>query len=62
MHSLFKAGAAFALAALFLGVLPPPGPRWRDVAEELRQAQPQARMQAAVRALLSRPEPAPEKG
>ena len=59
MQLFFKAGAAFLLAAFFHGALPPPGPRWRDVAEELRQAQPQARLQAqlgtGMRKLLFRP-------
>jgi hypothetical protein len=41
MMTIFKAGAAFAAAALLTGTLHIDSPRWRAVAAELRQAHAQ---------------------
>lgn len=66
MQTLFKAGAAFALAALFHGAQPSPDPRWQAVAEEIHQSQPREQVrlqvQAALRALLFQPVTQDEKG
>jgi hypothetical protein len=52
MRVIFKAAAAFFLAALFHGSLPPLNPHWRAVAAELHQARPQAGLQAELHALF----------
>ncbi|MEY4707250.1 MAG: hypothetical protein RJB58_973 [Pseudomonadota bacterium] len=52
MSVLFKAGAAFIFAALLTGNLPPLSPQWRAVAADLHQAEPQAKVKAAVFSLL----------
>ena len=52
MSHLFKAAAAFVLAALVSGSLTL-GPRWRVVAEEIHQAQPQAKVKAQLRAVFA---------
>ncbi len=51
MHVVLKAGVAFVLAALITGQITP-SPRWRDVAADLHQAQPQAKVKAQIAALL----------
>jgi hypothetical protein len=53
MSQIFKAGLAFVFAALITGTLPPLSPHWRAVAADLRQAQPQAKVKAAVLSLLA---------
>jgi len=52
MSHIFKAGTAFVLAALITGTMPPLSPHWRAVAADLHQAEPQAKVKAAVFALL----------
>lgn len=52
MSVLFKAIAAFAFAALISGNLPPLSPQWRAVAADLHQAEPQAKLKAAVFSLF----------
>ncbi len=52
MSVLCKAGAAFVVAALLTGNLPPLSPHWRAVAADLHQAQPQAKVKAAVFSLF----------
>lgn len=52
MSILFKAGAAFVFAALVTGSLPPLSPHWRVVAADLHQAEPQAKVKAAVFSLF----------
>jgi hypothetical protein len=52
MSHLFKAAVAFVLAALISGSLTV-GPRWRVVAEDIHQAQPQAKVKAELRALFA---------
>jgi hypothetical protein len=52
MSHLFKAGVAFVLAALITGTLPSLSPQWRAVAADLHQAEPQAKVKAAVFSLL----------
>ena len=52
MSHILKAGAAFVLAALFTGTMPPQSPHWRAVAADLHQAGPQAKVKAAVFSLL----------
>ena len=52
MSIFFTAGAAFAFAALLSGNIPPLSPRWRAVAADLHQAQPQAKVKAAVFSLF----------
>jgi len=52
MSVLFKAGAAFIFAALLTGNLPPLSPQWRAVAADLHQAEPQAKVKAAVFSLF----------
>jgi hypothetical protein len=52
MSHLFKAAAAFVLVALISGSLTL-GPRWRVVAEDIHQAQPQAKVMAELRALFA---------
>jgi hypothetical protein len=52
MSHLFRAGTAFVFAALITGQLPALSPHWRAVAADLHQAQPRARVQAAVLSLL----------
>jgi hypothetical protein len=52
MSHIFKAGAALVLVALVTGTMPSLSPHWRAVAADLHQAQPQARVKAAVFALL----------
>jgi len=52
MSHIFKAGAALVLVALVTGTMPPLSPHWRAVAADLHQAQPQAKVKAAVFALL----------
>jgi hypothetical protein len=53
MSYFFKAGTAFLFAALITGTLPPLSPHWRAVAADLHQAQPQAKVKAAVLSLLA---------
>jgi hypothetical protein len=48
----FNIWAAFALAALITGTMPPLSPHWRAVAADLHQAMPQAKVKAAVLTLL----------
>lgn len=52
MGIIFKAGAAFFVAALIHGSMPPLSPHWRAVAADLRQAEPQAKAQAELQALF----------
>jgi len=52
MSHLFRASTAFIFAAVLTGQLPALSPHWRAVAADLRQAQPQAKVQAAVLSLL----------
>ena len=52
MSHILKAGTAFVLAALATGTLPPLSPHWRAVAADLHQAEPQAKVKAAVFSLL----------
>ena len=52
MSVLFKAAAAFAFAALLSGNFPPLSPQWRAVAADLHQAEPQAKVKAAVFSLF----------
>ena len=52
MSIIFKAGAAFFIAAVMTGALPPLSPHWRAVAADLHQAEPQAKVKAAVFGLL----------
>lgn len=51
MAILFKAGMAFAAAALLVGWAPADNPRWRGVAAELAQAQPRAHLAAQLAGL-----------
>jgi hypothetical protein len=51
MSHLFKAAVAFVVAALISGSLTL-GPRWRVVAEDIHQAQPQAKVKAAFLSLF----------
>ncbi len=52
MLTIFKAAAAFAIAALITGTLPPLSPHWRDVAAELHQAHAPGKVKAGLVALL----------
>jgi hypothetical protein len=52
MSHILKAGSAFVLAALFTGTMPPLSPHWRAAAADLHQAEPQAKVKAAVFAPL----------
>ena len=52
MSIFFKAGAAFVFAALLTGNIPPLSPHWRAVAADLHQAQPRAKVKAAVFSLF----------
>jgi len=52
MSFIFKAGVAFVLAALITGNVPPLSPHWRAVAADLHQAEPQAKVKAAVFSLF----------
>lgn len=52
MSVLFKAGVAFVFAALLTGNFPPLSPQWRAVAADLHQAEPQAKVKAAVFSLF----------
>ncbi|HWA68957.1 MAG TPA: hypothetical protein VG821_03870 [Rhizomicrobium sp.] len=51
MGLVFKAGTAFLFAALMTGTLTP-DPRWRAVAAELHQAEPQALLRTQLRTQL----------
>jgi hypothetical protein len=54
MSILCKAGAAFVFAAMLTGNFPPLSPYWRAVAADLHQAQPQAKVKAAVFSLFNK--------
>jgi hypothetical protein len=54
MSHLLRAGTAMVLIALITGHMPSLSPRWRAVAAELHQAEPQAKVKAAVQSLLMR--------
>ena len=54
MSHLFQAGTAIVLIALLTGHMPSLSPRWRAVATQIHQAEPQAKVKAAVHALLMR--------
>jgi hypothetical protein len=51
MRTILTAAAAFTLVAVVTGHLTP-GPHWRDVAADLHQAQPQAKVKAELHALF----------
>jgi hypothetical protein len=52
MHTLFKAAAAFAIAALITGTSPPLSPHWRAVADDLHQAHAPGKVKAGLAALF----------
>lgn len=52
MSIFLKAGAGFVFAALVTANFPPLSPQWRAVAADLHQAQPQAKVKAAVFSLF----------
>jgi hypothetical protein len=51
MRTILTAAAVFTLIAIVTGHLTP-GPHWREVAADLHQAQPQARLKADIHALF----------
>ena len=54
MSHLFRAATAFVFAALITGQMPALDPHWRAVAADLHQAQPRAKVEAAVLSLFAR--------
>ncbi len=52
MHTIFKAVAAFAIAALITGTSPPLSPHWRAVAADLHQAHAPGKVKAGLAVLF----------
>jgi hypothetical protein len=52
MSHILRASTAFVFAALIMGQLPAFSPHWRAVAADLHQAQPRAKVQAALLSLF----------
>ncbi|MDB5735208.1 MAG: hypothetical protein JWP16_1992 [Alphaproteobacteria bacterium] len=52
MLTIFKAAAAFAIAAVITGTSPPLSPQWRAVAADLHQAHAPGKVKAGLAALF----------
>jgi hypothetical protein len=63
MSSLFKAAAAFTLAATILGIGPfagPPSPHWEDVRADLAAARPREKLAEQARTMFRPGTPRPD--